>query len=73
MSLQVVTFDEGGVSGHSNHVALNAAVRYNGAPVPWAAGMDGLLITLHPMGHLTSSSQEQAPSCPRVMTLSPNS
>lgn len=23
----VVTFDEGGVSGHSNHVALNAAVR----------------------------------------------
>ncbi|KAB0360121.1 hypothetical protein FD754_004277 [Muntiacus muntjak] len=27
VSLQVVTFDEGGVSGHSNHVALNAAVR----------------------------------------------
>lgn len=72
MSLQVVTFDEGGVSGHSNHVALNAAVRYNCAPVPWVAGMGGL-ITLHPMGHLTSSSQEQAPSSPRVMTLSPNS
>lgn len=25
----VVTFDAGGVSGHSNHVALYAAVRYD--------------------------------------------
>ncbi|XP_068833353.1 N-acetylglucosaminyl-phosphatidylinositol de-N-acetylase isoform X4 [Capricornis sumatraensis] len=30
----VVTFDEGGVSGHSNHVALNAAVRVLGAHAP---------------------------------------
>lgn len=73
VSLQVVTFDEGGVSGHSNHVALNAAVRYDGAPVPWVAGVGGLLITLHLMGHLTLSSQEQAPSSSRVMTLPPNS
>lgn len=29
ISLQVVTFDAGGVSGHSNHVALYAAVRYD--------------------------------------------
>ena len=64
MSLQVVTFDEGGVSGHSNHVALNAAVRYDGALGPGTAGVVGLLITLHAMGHLTSSSQEQAPSSP---------
>lgn len=27
VSLQVVTFDAGGVSGHCNHIALYAAVR----------------------------------------------
>lgn len=29
LSPQVVTFDAGGVSGHSNHIALHAAVRYD--------------------------------------------
>lgn len=29
VSLQVVTFDAVGVSGHSNHVAVYAAVRYD--------------------------------------------
>lgn len=28
LSLQVVTFDAAGVSGHSNHIALYKAVRY---------------------------------------------
>ncbi|MXQ89449.1 hypothetical protein E5288_WYG000772 [Bos mutus] len=41
----VVTFDEGGVSGHSNHVALNAAVRYDVTPLsPAPAGCSVLTL-----------------------------
>ena len=35
VSLQVVTFDAGGISGHSNHVALYAAMRYDLGWLRW--------------------------------------